>query len=109
MAEDEVPEISVRLVLKIWPHDRLRHEQQLALLRHRLIDIFLGLTTYSLQNHLRTTVKGIGQIEIDELYFGIDREGCHHAIPVQAKGETDKSPSCRRSRTSLGAISVSPA
>jgi len=63
----------------------------LAIVRYnRLIDIFLGLTTYSLQNHLRTTVKGIGQIEIDELYVGMDKYGCHYAIPVQAKGGTDQ-------------------
>ncbi|MGQ0589829.1 MAG: endonuclease [Sphingosinicella sp.] len=63
----------------------------LAIVRYnRLIDIFLGLTTFSLQNHLRTTVKGVGQIEIDELYFGIDRHGCHYVIPVQAKGGTDQ-------------------
>ena len=63
----------------------------LAILRYnRLIDTFLGLTTFSLQNHLRTTVKGIGQIEIDELYLGIDRDGCHYAIPVQAKGGKDQ-------------------
>lgn len=63
----------------------------LAIVRYnRLIDTFLGLTTYSLQNHLRTTVRGIGQIEIDELYFGIDRNGCHFAIPVQAKGGKDQ-------------------
>lgn len=50
----------------------------LAIMRYnRLIDTFLGLTTYSLQNHLRTSVKDIGQIEIDELYFGLDRDGCH--------------------------------
>jgi hypothetical protein len=57
---------------------------------NRLIDTFLGLTTFSLQNHLRTTVQGIGQIEIDELYVGIDRNGCHYAIPVQAKGGKDQ-------------------
>lgn len=63
----------------------------LAVVRYnRLIDTFLGLTTYSLQNHLRTTVQGIGQIEIDELYFGLDRNGCHYAIPVQAKGGKDQ-------------------
>lgn len=63
----------------------------LAIVRYnRLIDTFLGLTTYSLQNHLRTTVRGIGQIEIDELYFGIDRNGCHFAIPVQAKAGNDQ-------------------
>ena len=57
---------------------------------NRLIDIFLGLTTYSLQNHLRTTVKGMGQIEIDELYVGLDKHGCHYVIPVQAKGGNDQ-------------------
>jgi hypothetical protein len=62
----------------------------LAIVRYnRLIDTFLGLTTYSLQNHLRTTVKGVGQIEIDELYVGLDRHGCHYVIPVQAKGGND--------------------
>ncbi|MBX3495659.1 MAG: endonuclease [Parvibaculum sp.] len=63
----------------------------LAIVRYnRLIDTFLGLTTYSLQNHLRTTVTGIGQIEIDELYVGIDKHGCHYVIPVQAKGGKDQ-------------------
>jgi len=63
----------------------------LAIIRYNwLIDTFLGLTTYSLQNHLRTTVKGIGQIEIDELYIGLDKYGCHYVIPVQAKAGKDQ-------------------
>lgn len=63
----------------------------LAIVRYnRLIDIFLGLTTYSLQNHLRTYVADVGQIEVDELYIGIDKRGCHYVIPVQAKGGKDK-------------------
>jgi len=57
---------------------------------NRLIDIFLGLTTYSLQNHLRTHVKGMGQIEIDEIYVGLNRNGAQYVIPVQAKGGSDK-------------------
>jgi hypothetical protein len=57
---------------------------------NRLIDIFLGITTYSLQNHLRTTVSGIGQIEVDEIYVGVNRNGQQFAIPVQAKGGTDQ-------------------
>ncbi|MBB6134608.1 hypothetical protein HD842_002750 [Massilia aurea] len=57
---------------------------------NRLIDIFMGVTAYSLQNHLRTTVKKIGQIEIDEIYVGIDRNGRQYVIPVQAKGGNDK-------------------
>ena len=63
----------------------------LARLRYnRLIDIFLGLACYSLQNHLRTTVPHMGQIETDELYVGLDRTGSHYIIPVQAKGGKDR-------------------
>ena len=57
---------------------------------NRLIDIFLGITAYSLQNHLRTTVQGLGQIEIDEVYVGVDRFGCQYIVPVQAKGGGDQ-------------------
>lgn len=39
----------------------------LAKLRYnRLIDIFTGVTCYSLQSHLRTAISSIGQIETDE-------------------------------------------
>ena len=70
----------------------LNDEQSLlARLRYnRLIDIFTGLTCYSLQNHLRTTVKGLGQVETDEIYIGIDKRGVHYVLPVQAKGAKDK-------------------
>lgn len=62
----------------------------LARLRYnRLIDIFLGIACYSLQNHLRTTVPGIGQVETDEVYVGLDRRGAHYVVPVQAKGGSD--------------------
>jgi hypothetical protein len=57
---------------------------------NRLIDIFLGITTYSLQSHLRTTVPNMGQIEIDEVYVGVNRNGQQFVVPVQAKGGTDK-------------------
>lgn len=57
---------------------------------NRLIDIFLGIAAYSLQNHLRTTVRGIGQIEIDEIYVGVNRNGQQFVIPVQAKGGSDR-------------------
>ncbi len=63
----------------------------LAIVRfNRLIDIFTGLTCYSLQNHLRTTVPEMGQVEVDELYIGVDKRGAHYIIPVQAKGHGDK-------------------
>ena len=63
----------------------------LAKLRYnRLVDLFTGLTCYSLQNHLRTTVAEIGQVETDELYVGLDRRGCHYVLPIQAKGGCDR-------------------
>ncbi len=70
----------------------LNDEQALlAIVRYnRLVDIFLGITAYSLQNHLRTTVKDVGQIEIDEIYVGLDRQGRQFVVPVQAKGGNDK-------------------
>ena len=51
---------------------------------NRLIDIFLGVAAYSLQNHLRTTVSGLGQVEIDEIYAAIDKRGRQY-VTVQAK------------------------
>ena len=63
----------------------------LAKLRYnRLIDIFAGVTCYSMQNHLRTTVLGIGQVETDELYVGVDQRGAQYVLPVQAKGGNDR-------------------
>ena len=56
---------------------------------NRLIDIFLGITCYSLQNHFRTTVKGMVQVETDEVYVGVDKGGSHYIIPVQAKSGKD--------------------
>ncbi len=52
---------------------------------NRLVDIFSGLTCYSIQNHLRTTIKNIGQIEIDEVYLGVNKKGTHFVMPCQAK------------------------
>jgi len=57
---------------------------------NRLLDVFLGLATYSLQNHLRTTVRDLGQVEIDEIYVGIDKRGAQFVLPVQAKGGADQ-------------------
>jgi hypothetical protein len=63
----------------------------LAIVRYnRLIDIFTGVSCYSLQSHWRTTVSGIGQVETDEVYVGLDRVGSHYVVPVQAKGGSDK-------------------
>ena len=84
----KVPDATPEIVLGYAQGDE---QALLAKVRYnRLVDIFLSLTTYSLQNHLRTTVKGKGQIEIDELYVGLDRHGNHYVIPIQAKGGADQ-------------------
>lgn len=81
---DATPEI-------ITAYAQTDEQALLAKVRYNhLIDIFLGIATYSLQNHLRTTVKEVGQIEIDEVYVGVDKYGRQFVIPVQAKGGSDK-------------------
>jgi hypothetical protein len=57
---------------------------------NRLVDVFTGLTCYSVQNHLRTTVAGVGQVEVDEIYVGINKRGVHFVLPCQAKSPGDK-------------------
>src|SRR6266508_3997812 len=63
----------------------------LAKLRYnRLIDLFTAITCYSLQSHLRSSVSGLGGVETDELYVGLDRHGVNYVLPVQAKGGRDR-------------------
>ena len=84
----DIPEATPEIVRR---HALSDEQALLAIVRYnRLLDVFLGVATYSLQNHLRTNVAGIGQIEIDELYVGIDRQGTQYVIPVQAKARKDR-------------------
>ena len=81
---DATPEI-------VAAHSLNDEQALLAKVRYnRLIDIFLRVTAYSLQNHLRTSVPDIGQIETDEIYVGVNNTGQQFAIPVQAKGGSDQ-------------------
>ncbi len=88
LAETKVPD-STPGVVKM--HSLDDEQALLARVRYnRLVDIFTGITSYSLQNHLRTFVRDMGQVETDELYVGIDKRGAHYIFPVQAKGGKDK-------------------
>jgi hypothetical protein len=88
LAETKIPDATPGIIAKYASSDE---QGLLAKLRYnRLIDIFTGITCYSLQNHLRTTVPGMGQVETDEIYIGLDRRGVHYVFPVQAKGGRDK-------------------
>ena len=88
MAVTKVPDATPGIVAKYAFDDE---QALLAKVRYnRLIDIFSGVACYSLQNHLRTTVPEMGQIETDEIYVGVDKKGAHYAFPIQAKGGKDK-------------------
>ncbi len=88
LVETKIPDATPGLVAMYAQDDE---QGLLAKLRYnRLIDIFTGVTCYSLQNHVRTTVPNIGQVETDELYVGVDKRGAHYVFPVQAKGGSDK-------------------
>ncbi len=84
----KVPDATPQIILRYALSDE---QALLAIIRHsRLIDIFTRTTCYSLQNHLRTTVEGMGQTETDEVYVGVDQRGAQYVYPVQAKGGKDK-------------------
>ncbi|GAB4454845.1 MAG: hypothetical protein OHK0029_10020 [Armatimonadaceae bacterium] len=88
LGETKLPDATPGIVLMYSGNDE---QALLAKLRYnRLVDIFTGVTSYSLQNHLRTTVPSMGQIETDEIYVGIDHRGSHYVFPVQAKGGNDR-------------------
>lgn len=65
---------------------------------NRLLDVFAGLACYPLQSHLRTTITipnaidgkpSSSQVETDDVYVGLDENGAHYILPVQAKGGSD--------------------
>jgi hypothetical protein len=88
MTVTKVPDSTPGVVTKYSFEDE---QALLAKLRYnRLVDIFTGVTCYSLQNHLRTTTPEMGQVETDELYVGVDKKGAHYVFPIQAKGGTDR-------------------
>ena len=88
LAVTKIPDATPGIIAKYTFSDE---QAVLARVRYnRLVDVFLGIACYSLQNHFRTTVPGIGQVETDEIYIGLDKSGAHYAIPVQAKSGNDR-------------------
>ena len=87
LAEVKVPDATPG-VIEMYALDD--EQSLLAKVRYnRLVDVFTGIACYSLQSHLRTTVPGLGQVETDEVYIGVDHHGAHYVITVQAKGARD--------------------
>ncbi|MBI5388016.1 MAG: endonuclease [Verrucomicrobia bacterium] len=78
-----LPDATPEIVLEYAGSD----EQGLLAKVHynRMLDIFLQITCYHLQNHWRTSIKHKGQCEIDDLYVGLDLNGRQFVVPVEAK------------------------
>jgi hypothetical protein len=87
LAEIKVPDATPGII-NLYAQDD--EQALLAKLRYnRIVDVFTGPTCYSLQSHFRTQVRGLGQLECDELYIGVNRGGAHFVIPIQAKRGRD--------------------
>lgn len=88
LSETKIPDATPGVIAR---YSMNQEQSLLAKIRYnRLIDIFTGLTCYSLQNHLRTTLSDGSQVETDEIYIGLDKRGVHFVLPVQAKGGKDR-------------------
>jgi len=86
--EIKIPDATPEIIRR---HALTDEQALLAIVRYnRLIDIFLGVTAYSLQNHLRTNIPGVGQTETDEVYVAVRQTGEQFVVPVQAKGGNDQ-------------------
>jgi hypothetical protein len=57
---------------------------------NNLFGIFLGFGMFHVGSAKRSAVKKYGQIEIDDLYTGIDKNGVSYVIPIQAKRNSDR-------------------
>lgn len=93
----EIPNALPEIVEKYLSEDE---QALLSSVRYnRLIDIFTEITCFHLQSHIRTTIQDEGQIEVDDLYVGIDTDGKEYILPLEAKSPED--------RDKLGWIQVS--
>ena len=86
----KIPDSTPQLVARYAKRDE---QAVLARIRYcRLVDIFMGLASFQLQSHMRTTIAHFNgaQTELDEVYVGVDGNGSQFVIPIQAKGQYDR-------------------
>lgn len=83
MDRTSIPDATPQILLEYQSNDE---QAMLARIRYnRLVDTFTGLTAYELQGHFRTTIAGLGQVEIDDLYLGVNEDGEWSVMPIEAK------------------------
>ncbi|HEY5047027.1 MAG TPA: hypothetical protein VII49_03280 [Rhizomicrobium sp.] len=86
----KIPDSTPQLVARYAKSDE---QAVLARIRYcRLVDIFLGLASFQLQSHMRTTIAHFNgaQTELDEIYVGVDGNGTQFVVPVQAKSRDER-------------------
>ncbi len=86
----KIPDSTPQIVARYAKSDE---QAVLARIRYcRLVDIFMGLASYQLQSHMRTTIAHFNgaQTELDEIYVGVDGNGTQFVIPIQAKGDGER-------------------
>ncbi len=84
----EIPNALPEIVEK---HGSKDEQALLSAIRYnRLVDIFTEITCFHLQSHIRTTIESEGQIEIDDLYVGVDTDGIEYILPLEAKSSDDR-------------------
>lgn len=83
-----VPDATPAIILEYTGDDE---QGILARIRYnRLLDVFLQITCYHLQNQFKTVIKNKGSCEIDDLYVGLNTNGVQFVIPVEAKSANDR-------------------
>ncbi len=91
--QEHLAEIEIMNALPEIVEEYTAYDEQglLSSIRYnRLVDIFTKVTCFHLQSHIRTTIKGKGQIEIDDLYVGIDQDGRKYVLPLEAKSPEER-------------------
>ncbi|MBI2383944.1 MAG: endonuclease [Gammaproteobacteria bacterium] len=86
----KIPDSTPQIVARYAKRDE---QAVLARIRYcRLVDIFMGIASFQLQSHMRTTVAHFhkAQTELDEVYVGVDATGAQMVIPIQAKGSHER-------------------
>jgi hypothetical protein len=78
---------------EVLEHGSTRDEQAVLATLHynRILDLFMWCRLERKQSHWRTKVTGLGQIEIDDVYIGVDgKTGDEVVVTVQAKRDRDR-------------------
>jgi hypothetical protein len=91
---NETIDITPLPVRRLLPEDISEIDEQglLTIVSYcKLLDHFTGLTVYRLRNHVRKSVKGVGQAEVDAVDVGValSEEEDPIVFPIEAKARED--------------------